>query len=250
MVAKILIIANKMTLKLKIVYLFNLLLLNVFCFGQTKSLAEEAITLENFNFNTKIEVLIPEKYRDESDTDYESYRFSSRNGSPNSFTKNTIFIDENNPKKGIIRTEFYQTVSSNRNTAAAFKNQTFNRVSFVLDQNNQIYVVCAVAMIVTEKEQKDLLKQLNDNYGQYKKYKGKSTGNYYVYEWQTKDKIIRYSSVFVDGNDIIEKHLVDEEHPEMVPEKKSRFEGYFYLIKKQKIKDTKNLEMSDFNFIN
>ena len=236
--------------KLHIACLFSLLFPGIFCHGQTKSLAEAPINLENFNFNTKIEVLIPEKYRDESDTDYESYRFSSRNGSPNSFTKNTIFIDENNPKKGIIRTEFYQTVSSNRDIAAAFKNQTFNRVSFVLDQNNQIYVVCAVAMIVTEKEQKDLIKQLSSNYGQHKKYKGKSTGNYSVYEWQTKDKIIRYSSVFVDGNDIIEKHLVDDEQPEMIPKKVSRFEGYFYLIKKQKIKDTKTLEMSDFNFIN
>ncbi len=238
-----------MILQLRTLCLFSLLFTSVLCHGQTKSLAEEPINLENFNFNTKIEVLVPEKYRDERVTDYESYQFSSRNGSPNSFTKNPIFIDENNPEKGIIRTEFYQTVSSNRNTAAVFKNQTFNRVNFVLDQNKQIYVVCAVAMIITQEEQNDFIKKLKANYGQYKKYKGKSASNYFVYEWQTKDRIIRYSSVFVDGNDIIEKHLVDEEHPEMVPEKESRFEGYFYLIKKQKIKDTKNLEMSDFDFI-
>lgn len=237
-----------MVLKLRTLSFLHLLFLSAICYGQTKSVAEQPVDLEKFSFNTKIEVLIPERYRDETDTDYESYRFTSRNRTPNSFTKRALFIDENNPQKGILGTEFYQSISATTDTLAVFKNYAFNKINFALDKNNQIYVVCGVAGEMTKKELNDFVKLLTRQYGVYKKHKGKSAQNLTIYEWQLKDKIIRYSTVFNNESDFIKQPVtngVDSDPTAQEP----HYEGYLYLIKKQKINDIKILETGGLNFI-
>lgn len=237
-----------MVLKPRTLYLIHLLFLSVIGYGQTKSLLEQPVDLEKFNFNTKIEVLIPKEYRDESDTDYESYRFTTRNRTPNSFTKRPLFIDENNPEKGIHGFEFYQSISATTDTLAVFKNYTFNKIDFALDKNNQIYVVCGVAGEITKKERNDCITLLTRKYGPYKKYKGKSAKNLSIYEWQLKDKIIRYSSVLNSENNFVKQLATDEDNSDPIVQE-PHYESYLYLIKKQKIKDIKILETGGLNFI-
>lgn len=131
-------------------------------------------------------------------------------------------------------------------TLAIFKNQTFNRINFATNFKNEITVVCAVADEMTKIESQNFLNIL---IGKYKKTEGEFGGKFFIYEWESKNKIIKYSSVFNDENSSIKIAMSNDSS--IVPvDKEPHFEGYLYLLRKDYIDEAKKLNSGDFVFMN
>lgn len=229
----------------KLIIFLNLLLLFISCNGQTKPIEEEALDLLNFNFDTRIETLISEKYKSKI---YKDYYNIPRKYFPISFKKDTIFVDRFAKYPIAVGIEYSQKASSNMDTLAVFKNQTFNRINFATNFKNEITVVCAVADEMTKIESQNFLNILKEKYGKYKKTEGEFGGKFFIYEWEINNKIIKYSSIFNDENSTIKIAMSNDSS--IVPvDKEPHFEGYLYLLRKDYIDEAKNLNSGDFVFI-
>lgn len=200
--------------------------------------------LYNFNFDTKIEKLISEKYKSKN---YKDYYTIPRKYFQISFQKDSTFIDRFGEHPKAVGIEYRQQSSSNMDTLAVFKNRTFNKINFAANLKNEIIVVCAVADEMTKTQSENFLKMLTEKYGKYKKTEGDFGGKFFIYEWQSNNQIIKYSSVFNDESSTIKIAVSDNSITPV--DKELHIEGYFYIIKKENIKDIKNLNTGDFAFI-
>ena len=222
----------------------NLLLIFVSCNGQAKPIGEEPLDLFDFNFDTKVETLFPDQYKSKNYKDY--YTVPTHYHSI-SFEKDSTFIDKFGEHKKAVGIEYRQQSSSNMDTLAIFKNQAFNRINFATNLKNEITVVCAVADEMTAIQSQNFLKMLTEKYGKYKKTEGEFGRKFFMYEWQTKRAVIRYSSVFNDERNTVKIAVTENS---MTPaDKDPHFEGYFYTIRKDAVENIKNLNTGDFVFI-
>lgn len=229
---------------IKLLTFLNFILLFTSCNKQVKSIDEEPLDLLNFNFNTKIESIIPKKYESKY---YKDYYTIPRKYFQISFQKESTFIDEFGADPIELGTKYLQKASSNMDTLAVFKNQTFNRVNFATNLNNEIFVVSAVADETSETQSKDFLKTLTEKYGKYKKTEGDFGGKFFIYEWENNNQIIKYSTVFNDEINTLKIAASDNQITSI--NKEPHMEGYFYIIKKENIENIKNLNTGDFVFI-
>ena len=223
-------------------------ILSIFLFttfnGQTGAIGEAPLDLENFDFQTKIETLFPPKNESKL---YKNYYMISGNFISISFEKDSTFVNRFSENQKATGFQYLQKSSSNADTLAIFKNQIFNRMNLATNLKNEIIVVSTVADEMTEEQNKNFIKILTSKYGKYKKAEREFDGKFFIYEWQNKDQIIKYSTVFNDENNTLKIEV--SENKITSADNEPHFEGYLYLIKKEYLSEIKNLNSGDFVFI-
>ncbi|MDR6761945.1 hypothetical protein J2Y38_002156 [Flavobacterium sp. 2755] len=190
-----------------------------------KSLAEESLRLEDFDFNTKLSTLLPESSKSKK---YHGY-YEIKNELIEVDTVSEITYDGN--KK--VRIDYRQRSYSSRDTMAKFCEFEFNAINLATDLSGKIILIHAVIDKTDLKQSKDLIDILDKKYGKAKKSKNAFfENNFDIYTWHLKDRIIRYSLVFdKEENMVYLKVDKNNKKIEKIDAKNEHFKGYFYIIK-------------------
>lgn len=204
-----------------------LLLSTILFYGQTKPIGEEPLNLENFNFDTKILDLYPEKNKSK-----EYNGFYEIKGTIHSqlVAKDTTFINEYSDNKKAIGIEYRQQSSTSIDTMAIFENQQFQKVNVATTISGTIKVISSVADEITPQQCNGLIKKLVKKYGKPKKLKNSWNETFTIYEWTTKNKIIRFVSAFDDESTTM-KLIINKENQTIASgEKEPHYVGYLFII--------------------
>lgn len=204
-----------------------LLLSTILFYGQTRPIGEEPLNLENFNFDTKILDLYPEKNKSK-----EYNGFYEIKGTIHSqlVAKDTTFINEYSDNKKAIGIEYRQQSSTSIDTMAIFENQQFQKVNVATTISGTIKVISTVADEITPQQCNGLIKKLVKKYGKPKKLKNSWNETFTIYEWTTKNKIIRFVSAFDDESTTM-KLIINKENQTIASgEKEPHYVGYLFII--------------------
>lgn len=204
-----------------------LLLSTILFYGQTKPIGEEPLNLESFNFDTKILDLYPEKNKSK-----EYNGFYEIKGTIHSqlVAKDTTFINEYSDNKKAIGIEYRQQSSTSIDTMAIFENQQFQKVNVATTTSGTIKVISSVADEISPQQCNGLIKKLVKKYGKPKKLKNSWNETFTIYEWTTKNKIIRFVSAFDDESTTM-KLIINKENQTIASgEKEPHYVGYLFII--------------------
>ena len=211
--------------------LLTILPFMISCNGQEKrsvtSLADEPLQLENFDFNTKISILLPENTKSKDYNGY--YEIKSEMLELDTITDGD-YIGSEKP----IRIEYTQQSFSSRDILAKFGSEEFNAISLVTTMNGQIMLVNALIGEIELKQTEKFIEKLDTKYGKSTKTKGEFANlNFDIYTWQLEDRIIRYTTV-LDNEENALKIEVNEENKKITEgEKNPHYKGYIFIIKKE-----------------
>ncbi len=197
------------------------------CNGQTKPIGTEPLNLESFNFDTKISDLYPEKNKSK---DYKGcYEIKGALHSQLVVT-DTTFVNEHSENKKAIGIEYRQQNSTSTDTIAMFENQKFQKINVATTIEGKIKVINAITDDLAEQQSVDLLKKLVNKYGNPKKLKNSWNEKFIIYEWITKDRIIRFVSAYDDESTTM-KLVIDKEQQLISSREKERhYVGYLFII--------------------
>ncbi len=201
------------------------------CNGQEKrivtSIAEEPLQLENFDFNTKLSALLPEKTKSKVYSGY--YELKSELLKVDTISDGE-FIGSEKP----VRIEYRQQSFSSQDILAKFGNEEFNAVNLATTIDGKIMVLNALIDKTDLKQTKDFIETIDKKYGKSAKTKGEfSDKNYDIFTWQLKDRIIRYTTV-LDKEENTLKIEIDEENKKIMNgDKNPHYKGYIFIIKKE-----------------
>ncbi|MFI0430157.1 hypothetical protein [Mariniflexile sp. HMF6888] len=201
------------------------------CNGQKNSLvtsiAEAPLQLENFDFNTKLSTLLPEKTKSKEYHGY--YQLKSEMMEVDTISDGA-FVGSEKP----IRIEYKQQSFSSRDILAKFGNEKFNAVNLVTTMDGKIMLVNALIGETDVAKTKRFVETLDKKYGVGVKSKGEFIDQSFdIYTWTLKDRIIRYSLV-IDNEANTLKIEVDEENKKIMNgEKKAHYKGYIYVVKSE-----------------
>jgi len=205
----------------RILSIFIILPFVLSCNGQeksgAKSLADGALQLENFDFNTKISTLLSENTKSKEYSGY--YQVKSEMIEVDTISDGE-FIGSEKP----VRVEYRQRSFSNRDVLANFDDFEFNAINFVTNMDGKLMLINAVAGETNKDKTEDFVSKLNKKYGNSKKTKGEFVGqNFDIYTWQLKDRIIKYNLVFDDEKSTLK----------IGGDKNPHYKAYLFIIKKE-----------------
>lgn len=215
----------------KLLLLPTILTFMISCNGQENkkvtSIAEEPLQLENFDFNTKLSTLLPEKTKSKDYKGY--YELKSEMLKVDTISEGE-FIDSEKP----VRIEYHQLSFSYQDILAKFGNEEFNAVNFATTIDGKIMLVNALIGKTDLKQTKAFIEKLDKKYGKSTKTKGEfSDKKYDIFTWQLKDRIMRYTTV-LDNEENVLKIEIDEENKKIRNgDKNPHYKGYIFIIKKE-----------------
>lgn len=216
--------------KLNLIFYLNLLLLFVSCKGQTKPIGEKPLDLEEFNFDTKITTLFPDKYKS---TKWENYYNIPSAMNTSLFQKVTVYENEFTDRQKPKWIEYREGSSTTADTLAIFKDSAFNTVNFATTLDDKIMVVNGVAQEIGQVEIEKFIQQMNKKYGNSVKTKGKFFKPFDIYTWKLADRTIKYCVIVNDESNTM-KIAVDVEKQKLEEVKREpHYEAYIYIIKKE-----------------
>ena len=196
------------------------------CNGQEKALSDEPLKLENFDFNTKISTLLPDKNKSKN---YDGYYDIKSELMEVDTINDGDYIGNEKP----IRIEYRERSYSSGDILATFEDFDFNAINLATTLDGKIMVVNALIGEISLKETQRFIKLLDKKFGKSTKTKGDFIKPFDIYTWKYKDRIIKYCIVRNDENNTL-KIVVDKENKTIVNEKKEpHFEVYIYLIKNE-----------------
>lgn len=215
----------------KLLLLLAILSSMISCIGQENrivtSIVEEPLQLENFDFRTKLSILLPEKTKSKEYNGY--YELKSEMLRVDTISDGE-FIGSGKP----VRIEYHQQSFSNEDILAKFGNEEFNAVNLATTLDGKIIFLNALIDKTDLKQTKVFIETLDKKYGKSTKTKGKfSDINFDIFTWQLKDRIIRYTTVF-DNEENVLKIEVDKENKKIMNgDKNPHYKGYIFIIKKE-----------------
>lgn len=185
---------------------------------------EEAIELEDFNFNTKTSTYVSAKNKYKTYDNY--YQIKSE-----VIGADTIYDGEFIGSEKPIRIEYRQNIFSYNDVLARFDNFDFNAINFATTLDGKIMVFNGVAGRISQKEAQQFVELLNKKYGKTEKSKGSFIKPYDIYTWPLKDRIIKYCVISDDESNTL-KIVADKE---ILKEDKiaSHFKAYIFIVKKE-----------------
>ena len=215
----------------KILLLLAILPFMISCNGQENriatSIAEEPLQLENFDFNTKLSTLLPEKTKSKEYNGY--YELKTEMLEVDTISDGE-FIGSEKP----VRIEYRQQSFSNKDILAKFESEEFNAVNLATTIDGKIMLVNALKGETDLQQTKKFIETLDKKYGKSIKTRGEfSNINFDIFTSQLKDRIIRYTTVFDNEENtlIIEKN--EENKKVMNGNKNPHYKGYTFIIKKE-----------------
>ncbi|ADV48999.1 hypothetical protein Celal_1697 [Cellulophaga algicola DSM 14237] len=196
-----------------------LLILFLSCKNQVKPIGEGILDLENFDFDTKVSELYPERLKSKEYTD--------------------SYIVKGYTEESLVRvsgSEYLQGSKFSLDSIAKFDRHIFQAVNLVATSDNKIKLINGVAHWVSSSEINDLFKLLNDNYGQPKNLICSWKNELVLYEWTLDDRIIRFvSTVDNDSNALNLDLIINKSYT--VREEEPVFSYYFYVLNLEYKKD-------------
>ena len=212
--------------KITLLLLFSIMIFT-YCNAQTKPIGEEPLNLETFHFDIKILDLYPEKNKAK---EYKGFYEIPGVVHSQLVEKDTTYINEYSESKKAIGIEYLQKSSTSIDTMALFENQQFQKINVATTIDGKIKVINAVADELTLQQCDGLIKKLVNKYGKPKKMKNSWNETFTIYEWITKNKIVRYVSAFNDERTTM-KIVIDKESQTIASgEKEPHYVGYLFII--------------------
>lgn len=197
-------------------------------YGQTKPIGEEPLSLDEFNFDTKITLLYPDKYLEKNSND--TYTVNEDKNDWVTFRKDSTFIDNYSDNERAIGIEYHQTSWTNINQLALFVNQSFQKINTATTLNGKIKVINPVATDISKEQSEDILRALVNKYGKYEKLKNKWNEKYDMYQWIYKDRIIRYVIQYDDEKNTIKMTVDQDKNTIEKGKKEHHYIGYIFII--------------------
>ena len=230
----------------KLLLLLAILSFMISCIGQENrivtSIAEEPLQLENFDFSTKLSILLPEKTKSKEYKGY--YELKSEMLKVDTISDGE-FIGSEKP----VRIEYRQQSFSSQDILAKFGNEEFNAVNLATTIDGKIMLLNALTGTTDLKQTKAFIETLDKKYGKSTKTKGEfSDINYDIFTWQLKDRIIRYTTVFDNEKNALKIEVDKENKKIMNGDKNPHYKGYIFIIKKE-YKDQIFGEVSSGDFV-
>lgn len=197
------------------------------CNAQTKPIGEEPLNLENFNFDTKLLDLYPEKNKNK-----QFKNFYDIKGTVHSqlVEKDTTYINNYSENKKAIGIEYLQKTSTSIDTMAVFESQQFQKINVGTTIDGKIKVINTVADELSQQECDKLIKKLTSKYGNPKKLKNSWNETFTIYEWTTTNRIIRFVSAFNDESTTMKIVINKENQTLSLGEKETYYVGYLFII--------------------
>lgn len=197
------------------------------CYGQTKPIGEEPLNLENFNFDTKISDLYPEKNKSKDYIGYYEIKGALRS---QLVIKDTTFLNEYSENKKAIGIEYRQQSSTSIDTMAVFKNQKFQKINVATTIEGKIKVINAVSEELTGQQSRDLFKKLVTQYGKPKKLKNNWNEKFILYEWIKNNRIVRLVSAYNDESTTMKLVIQPKKQIISSGEKEPHYVVYLFVI--------------------
>ncbi|WP_347217215.1 hypothetical protein [Chryseobacterium sp.] len=211
---------------MKKITLLIIVFMVISCYGQNKPIGDAPLSLDNFDFNTTISQLFPEKYK--SKTYENAYEVKGDELGSFMFQKDTTFVSSGGRKA--IGYEYRQINWSSQASLASFQQYMFQKINVATTMEGGVKVIGAVADEMTSAESGRLLKALNEKYGPPKKLKGSWKENLVIYEWTKKDRIVRFATVYDNEKGML-KIEIDKEKKTIAEGKKTpHFKSYLFVI--------------------
>jgi len=187
---------------------------------------EEAIELQDFDFNNKKSNYFSDK--DKSKTYDNYYQIKSE-----LIGVDTIYDGEFIGSEKPIRIEYRQEIFSDEDVLARFDNFDFNAINFATTVDNKMMVFNAVAGNISLKETKKFVELLDEKYGKSKKTKENFIKPYDIYTWLLKDRMIKYCVVSDDESNTIKIEVDEKNNSIKNGVKEPHFKAYIYIIKNE-----------------
>ena len=184
---------------------------------------EEAIELQDFNFDTQVSTYVSAKNRYKTYDNY--YQIKSE-----VIGVDTIYDGEFIGAEKPIRIEYRQDVFSYDDVLARFDDFDFNAVNFATTLDGKIMVMNGIVGRISLNETQQFVGLLNKNYGEAKKSTGNFIKSYDIYTWELKDRIIKYCVVETDESNVLK---IGADTPQKTDKKESILQAYLFIVKKE-----------------
>jgi hypothetical protein len=190
----------------------------------TKSLLEESLQLNNFNFQTNISTLLPKESKSKDFNGYDVKSESLEVDTISIANNGREYIGNENPVKFI----YHQFTYSNDEILAKFDDCEFNAINFVTSKNGKIIAINVLIDQIEFNKAKSILQTLAKKYGNANKTQGFTSKHFDIYTWKLKDRMIRYSIAKADKFNEKDSDL---------------FTGYLYIIDNNNINFSCNFKI-------
>lgn len=213
---------------MKKILLFSVFTMMVSCKGQkqVQPIGEASLNLENFDFNTNVSTLFPEKNK--ANTYDNAFEIKTNDSETVMFQKDTTFVFSDSRKP--IGFEYRQINWSLRYSLADFQEYSFQKINVATTMDGKIKIIGAVADEISSVDNNKLLKLLNTKYGTPKKLNGSWKDGLVIFEWTKKDKIIRFVTAR-DNEESTLKIEIDPAKTKIAEGKKNpHLKSYLFII--------------------
>ncbi|QXP52621.1 hypothetical protein [Cellulophaga sp. HaHa_2_1] len=204
-----------------------LLVLIIFmsCKNEVKPIGEGILDLEDFDFDTKVSQLYPERLRSKDYTD--------------SYVIKGFKDNESLAQVSVDGSEYLQGGFYSNDSLAKFDNHIFQAVNLVVSADDRIKIINGVASWVNESEVKNMFNLLNEKYGKPKELICSWGNNLKLYEWTLSDKIIRFVSTLDDNSNALNLDLITNRNNknDKSGEEEPLFSYYFFILNPEFKKD-------------
>lgn len=204
----------------KIIYVLSVLLFFTSC------KKEEAVELQDFDFNKKTSAYFSDKDKYKTYDHY--YRIKSEVIGVDTISDGE-FIGSEKP----IRIEYRQEIFSNDDVLARFDDFDFNAINFATTVDNRMMVFNAVAGNISLKETQKFVELLDEKYGKSKKTRESFIKPYEIYTWLLKDRIIKYCVVSEDESNTMKIEVDEKGNSIKSGVKHPHLKAYIYIIKNE-----------------
>ena len=216
------------------------------CMGQVKPIGQAPLSLLDVDFSTKMSTLYPDKYKSKK---WDNYYDIPVGEDTRMIERDTTFINEFSADQKAIGVEYRQRSSSSGDTLAIAGDLTFSSLSIAVSLDDKIKAIGAETSEITDQEIQKFIQALSKKYGEAKKLEGEFMSKFTIYEWEAKDRIFRYATIFNDEKNTM-KLEVDKEHGTIKNvDRTPHHDGYFFVINKAYLEDLKTLGTGVFVYI-
>lgn len=198
--------------------LLFVLIIFISCKNQVKPIGEGILDLEDFDFETKVSQLYPERLRSK---DY-----------PDSFVINGTKDNESITQVSTNGKQYSQGGIFSNDSLARFDNHIFQAVNLYVTPDDKIQIINGVAKWVDESEVQNMFKLLNKKYGEPKELLGNFGGDFKLYEWTLGDKIIRFVSKLDNNSNALNLDLIinKDNKNDKISEEEPQFSYYLFIV--------------------
>ncbi|WP_426479315.1 hypothetical protein ACP3T3_07650 [Chryseobacterium sp. CBSDS_008] len=187
---------------------------------------EQAIELQDFNFNNKTATYFSHKDKYKTYDNY--YQIKSE-----VIGVDTIYDGEFIGSEKPIRIEYRQEIFSNKDVLARFDDFDFNAINFATTVDGKMMVFNAVAGEISLKETKKFIALLDEKYGKSKISQEAFIKPYDIYTWRLVDRIIKYCVVPDDESNTLRIEAGQTNKSTDNGKKKSHIKAFLYIVKNE-----------------